>query len=273
MQNTLVSKWSLHVIGLVIAVMTVFPLLWMALTGFKNKTEALRVPLQLFPEKWLYANYISLLQDVMFMRVFFNTFLVAVIGVVFSLLLNSMAAYAFARIEFPGKKLLFPYIIMTMFIPGISVLLPSFLLIVKLGLLNTYAALIIPGLAWAYGFFFLRQYYLAIPVSMDEAALIDGAGRFRTYIYIFLPMSKPVFTLLGISVFLGYWNSFLWPVLVISDDSKFQIMQYLRFFYGQYSRDWPLIMAGAALSSIPTITLFAIFQRYLIQGIKISGIK
>lgn len=162
---------------------------------------------------------------------------------------------------------------MTMFIPGMAILVTSFIVVTKLQMLDTLAVLVLPGVASAGHMFFIRQFYLNIPLALEEAALIDGAGRFKIFSHIFLPMSYPVFVIVGIGSYLGYWNSFVWPTMTITNVNLFQIMQYLATFRSERGTEMGMLMAGSSLAAVPTIVLFLIFQKYIIRGIKISGLK
>ncbi|HZG74307.1 MAG TPA: carbohydrate ABC transporter permease [Paenibacillus sp.] len=263
----------LYAIGFLFAFLALFPLLWMAISGFKGKTEVLATPVRIFPETWLFSNYTEILTDETFLRAAGVTFAGAILFAVVGLGINSMAAYAFARLEFRLKGALWTYVIMTMFIPGMAIMVTSFVVVTRLGMLDTLAVLIIPGMASAGGIFFIRQFYLNIPIAVEEAALIDGASRFKIYTTIFLPMSYPPFVIVGIGAFLGYWNAYIWPVMTITDESLFQISQYLAQFRSGRGSELGLMLAGATLGAVPTIGLFLVFQRYIIQGIKISGLK
>lgn len=266
-------KIVLNAVGLLIACIALFPLLWMAIAGFKGKTEVLATPFKFFPERWMFENYISILQDQMFIRSMLITFGGALLFAVLSLAINSSAAYVFARLEFRFKRVLWVYVILTMFVPGMAILLTSFIVVTKLGMLDTLAVLVLPGVASAGHMFFIRQFYLNIPMALEEAALIDGAGRFKIFTHIFLPMSYPVFVIVGIGSFLGYWNSFVWPTMTITNVNLFQIMQYLATFRSERATELGLLMAGSTLAAVPTVVLFLIFQKYIIRGIKISGLK
>lgn len=267
------GKTFAYIIGFLVSVVSLFPLVWIAIAGFKGKTEVVATPFRFFPEEWLFSNYITILSDEYFSRSLLITFVGAIIFAVFTLVINSMAAYVFARLEFRFKRILWVYVIMTMFIPGMAILVTSFIVVTKMNMLDTMAVLILPGLASAGHMFFMRQFYLNIPMSLEEAAMIDGADRFKIYVYIFLPMSYPVFVIVGIGAFLGYWNSFVWPTMTITSPELYQIMQYLATFRSERGSEMGLLMAGSALSALPTITLFLIFQKYIIKGIKISGLK
>jgi multiple sugar transport system permease protein len=268
-----VKSSSLIIVGILVSLLSIFPLFWMAIAGFKPETEVLAFPFKFFPTTWDFSNYTTLLNTPEFLRAIVWTLLGAVIFTTLVIFVNSMAAYVFARLDFPFKNTLFIYVIMTMFIPSMAILLPSFIVVAKLKMLNTLAVLVLPGVAGAVNVFLMRQFYLNIPTELEEAALIDGASRFKIYLHIFLPLSVPVFVLVGIGAFLGYWNSLIWPIMTISDPKFYQIMQYLAFFRSEQSTQWAMIMAGSTLAAVPTIILFLIFQKYLIEGIKLSGIK
>ncbi len=262
-----------YVIGFLFAILALFPLLWMFVSGFKEKREVLETPFHFFPKVWLYENYISILKDEFFIRSIMVTFIGAVIFTVLSLTVNSMAAYVFARLEFRFKKTLWVYVITPMFIPGMSIMVTSFVVVTKLGMLDSMLVLILPGLAGAGAIFFIRQFYLNIPMAIEEAALIDGCTRFGIYWRVFLPMSYPPFVIMGVGAFLGFWNAYVWPVMTITSPELYQISQFLATFRSERSVEMGLLMAGSTLAALPTIILFLIFQKYIIQGIKISGLK
>lgn len=259
----------------IVGFMALFPLVWMVLASFKKKTEVFRVPLTIFPETWQLDNYRKVFGDATakFGISMLSTLMVSVLAVFLAMLINTMAAYAFARLEFYGKKFLWAYCIMTMFIPGLTIMLTSFLVVYNLGMLNTYAVLILPGLASGYNIFFFRQFYLNFPMALEDAARIDGAGRLRIYFKIFLPMSKAPLVVLGMGVFMGYWNSFLWPSLTVNDPGKMQIMQLIRSLSSVYATEYGAIMAATTIAIIPPLALFLFFKKYIVQGVVLSGIK
>ncbi|WP_238012260.1 carbohydrate ABC transporter permease [Dactylosporangium sp. AC04546] len=263
---------SAVLIGL-ITLSVVFPLAWMAIAGFKGRTEVLRSPFQFFPDMWRFDNYVDIARDPQFSRAMAVTFAGAVVFTALSLAVNSMAAYAFARLEFRGKSFWWLYCILPMFIPMMAILLTSFMVVSKLGMLNTMAVLIVPGVASAAQMFFLRQYYLGIPVAIEEAARIDGATRWQVFLRIFLPQSGAPFAVMGIAAYLAYWNAYVWPILTITDPNLTQIMQFLGTFRSERGNDWGLLMAGSTLASLPTIVLLLVFQRFIVNGVRISGIK
>lgn len=256
-----------------ITLTALFPLAWMAIAGFKGRTEVLRSPFQFFPDVWRWRNYVEILQDEAFSRAMLVTFVGAVLFTAASLFVNSMAAYAFARLDFVGKRFWWVYCLMPMFIPMMAILLTSFVVVVKLGMLNTLAVLIIPGVASSFQMFFLRQFYLGYPLAVEEAALVDGASRWKIFLTIFLPQSKGPFVVVGIGSFLAYWNSYVWPVLTITDPQLMQIMQLLGTFRSDRGNEWGLLMAGSTIAAAPTIILVLIFQRYIVNGVRIAGMK
>lgn len=260
-------------IGLVAAITSLFPLAWMIMSGFKPSNEVMSYPFRFFPTEWTLENFIELFEDPGFFQAMGVTFVGAIIFAGLTIMINSMAAFAFARLKFPLKNFLFYYCVLTMFIPQMAILIPSYIVVAELNMLNTMFVLILPGLASAMNMFLLRQFYSDIPLELDEAAVVDGASKFQIYTQIFIPLSKPIFVLVGTSSFLGYWNSLIWPIMTISNPKLFQIMQYLSFFRSAQGSQWGMIMAGTTLAAMPAIILFMFFQRYLIQGIKLSGIK
>lgn len=261
------------ILGAVFVVASLFPLAWMVIAGFKAKTEVVETPFQFFPEVWLWQNYAQIIADPTFLRTLVWTFFGAVLFTVGSLAVNSLAAYAFARLDFRFKGLIWTVVITTMFIPGMTILLTSFIVVTKLSMLDTLGVLVIPGLASAAMVFFIRQFYLNIPKSLEEAAMLDGCGRLAIFVRIFLPLSKPPFVVMGITAFLAYWNSYVWPILTITSPERFVLQQYLATFRSERSTELGLLMAGSVLAAAPVIILFLIFQRQIIGNIKMAGLK
>ncbi|WP_353112898.1 carbohydrate ABC transporter permease [Microbacterium sp.] len=261
------------IVGLIFIVAALFPLAWMVIAGFKSKTEVVQTPFQFFPEVWRWENYAQIIADPTFALTMGWTFLGAVLFTVLSLTVNSLAAYAFARLDFRFKRTLWVAVITTMFIPGMTILLTSFIVVTRLSMLDTLAVLIIPGAASAGSVFFIRQFYLNIPASLEEAAMLDGCGRFGIFWRMFLPLSKPPFVVMGITAFLAYWNSYVWPIMTITSPDKFVVQQYLATFRSERSTELGLLMAGSVLAAAPVVILFLIFQRQIIGNIKMAGLK
>ncbi|WP_156250299.1 carbohydrate ABC transporter permease [Pseudactinotalea terrae] len=261
------------VMATVIVLLALFPLAWMLIAGFKSRSEVVETPFQFFPDVWRVENYQLILQDPEFIRSMSVTFAGAIMFTVLSLAVNSLGAYAFARLEFAFKNVLWVYVITTMFIPGMAILLTSFVVVTRLRMLDTLAVLVLPGAASAAHLFFMRQYYLNVPLAMEEAATLDGASKWEIYRHIFLPMSKPVFVVVGMTSFLAFWNSYVWPIMTITSRDLYQIQQYLATFRSERAAELGMLMAGSTLAALPVLILFLIFQRHIIGGIKIAGLK
>jgi len=260
-------------LGLAFILAALFPLAWLIISGFKSRTEVTHTPFQFFPEVWRWQNYAQILNDPAFLRAAALSFGGALVFALLSLTINSMAAYVFARLDFRFKTAAWLAVIGTMFIPWMAILLTSFIVVSQLRMLNTLAVLLLPAAASAGQIFFMRQFYYAVPRSLEEAALMDGAGPFRIFLSIFVPMSKPIFVVVAMTSFLGYWNSYVWPVMTLSNTKLYQIQQFLATFKAERSTELGLLMAGSALASAPVIILCLILQRYLVEGVKMTGIK
>ncbi|MBG0565463.1 carbohydrate ABC transporter permease [Actinoplanes aureus] len=252
------------------------PLVWMLITSFKTVGEATRVPPTVLPQEPTTRAY-----EVLFatdtptpvLRWLLNSLLAATGQAVLILVVASMAAYAFARLEFRGKRILFGMVIATLFVPIFTLIIPNFLIIDRLGWLDTLWALIVPGAASAFGVFFLRQFFLGLPRELEEAAQIEGANTWQIFTRIVLPLSKPALATLALISFLGNWNDFIWPIYVLFSPSQFTLPPGLSILQGAYDIDYPVIMGGAALASVPVLILFLITQRYIIEGVSRSGLK
>lgn len=262
-------------ISILLALVALFPLVWMIFASFKPKSEIFVLPFQMLPKVWTVSNYETVLGDgyVQYFRSLLITFLVSCSGVLLSLTNNTMAGYVFARMNFYGKKFLWPYCLVSMFVPGISIQITSYLVVNALGMVDTVWALIIPGATAGYSIFFFRQFFLNMPASMEDAARVDGCGRFRIYWQIFLPMSKAPLVVMGAGCFIGYWNAYLWPAIVITKPELMQCMQIIRMLSTSYGNDYGAILAGSAMAVVLPVTVFCIFQRYIVQGFVLSGIK
>lgn len=272
--NTAVTIFT--AIALVMSAISLFPLVWMILSSFKNAKEVLKAnPLRFFPTVWVSTNYQKLLEDTTypFLQAMKSTGFVAISAALLSIAINSMAGYAYARLNFRGKTVLWRISVFTMYIPGITILVTSFVVVNRMGLLDSYAVLILPGLASAYAIFFFRQFFLNMPMATEEAALIDGATRFRIFYSIFIPNAKSPYVIMGTGAFLGYWNSFLWPAMTVTSARYLQVMQVIRSYNSMYFNNYGVVLAGSALAALPPIIVFLIFQRHIVKGLMISGIK
>ncbi len=264
------------IIALLVTALSLFPLLWMGISAFKTGKEVLKAnPLRFFPTVWVTENIQKLFTDTSypFLQSMASSAFVAVTAALLAVTINSMAAYAYARLDFKFKRVLWRATIFTMYIPGITILITSFVVVNSLGMLDSYSVLILPGLASAYSIFFFRQFFLNMPMATEEAALIDGASRFCIFVSIFIPNAKSPYVIMGTGAFLGYWNSFLWPAMTVTSSKYMQVMQVIRSYNNMYSTAYGVVLAGSAIAALPPIIVFLIFQRYIVKGIVISGIK
>ncbi|PCI37624.1 MAG: ABC transporter permease [Elusimicrobia bacterium] len=255
------------------AALTLGPFLWSLSASFKTVEAVSAWPPTLIPRPFTLENYTYLLEKLPFLRWMFNSLVIAGIVTVANVFLNAMAGYALARLRFPGRKVLFWIIIGTMMIPGQVVIIPVFILLSKLGWIDSYAALTIPFLTSAFGVFMYRQFFLGVPKSLEEAAMLDGMGPFQTFFRIILPLAKPVMAAQAIFMFLGSWNGFMWPAMLLSTPAMYTLPVGLSSFQGQYYTLWNLVMAGTMFVTAPVVVVFIIFQRYFIQGVSTTGIK
>jgi multiple sugar transport system permease protein len=260
---------------ILLAAMFVIPLLWMFLTSFRTIEDSRRIPLSLIPDELTLRAYQLLFadeQNPVYLWLL-NSFLAAVGHVVLVLITAAMAAYPLARMSFPGKNVIFSVIIATMFVPGFIFLMPNYLMMDRLGWLDTLIALIVPGAAGAFGVFFLRQFFLAIPKELEESARMDGANTGQILFRIILPMSKPALVTLGLIAFLANWNDFVWPVFVLFSPERLTLPAGLATLQAAYNIDYPVVMAGATIAAVPVLLLYVFVQRYVIEGVATSGLK
>ena len=260
-----------YLVGLILAFMAVAPLLWMLSMSFKQGDEVFRP--NLIPVHPTLDNFLYVFTQVNFFRYLWNTFFVSATVTVVALFFHSMAGYALARLRFPGREAIFLTMFATFLISQPVIIVPLFILVRSLGMLDSYAGLIIPSIFNAFGIFLLRQFYLAVPRELEEAAIIDGAGYFRVYWSIILPLSRPILSALAILFFLANWNSFLWPLTITNDQNLWMVQVAIASFHQQYNGSWNYIMAASTVVALPTLAMFVVFQKRIIESIKTSGIK
>ena len=261
--------WML--VALLLAVLTIFPLLWMLSISFKTPTEVFQP--NLIPNAPSWDNFVYVLTEVPFLRYLGNSLLVSAAVTVLALFFHTMAGYALARMRFPGRETIFIAIFSTFLVSLPVIIVPLFIMVRSMGLLNSYAGIIVPSIFNAFGIFLLRQYYLSLPRELEEAALIDGAGYWRIYWSVILPLSRPIIASLAILFFLANWNAFLWPLTVAGDDRLWVVQVGISNFRSQYSASWNYIMAASTIVALPILVLFVIFQRQIMDSIKTSGLK
>lgn len=266
------GKALLHLFLLVGAFLMVAPFLWMITTSLKPAAQTFQPP-YLFPQQFVWQNYVDAWRAAPFGRYYLNSLIMTAGITVGQVFFSSLAAYAFARLEFPGKNALFLIFLATMMVPLHVTLIPSFLVVRGLGWVDSYAGLIVPRLVSAFGIFLMRQFYLSIPKELDEAALMDGASRLRIWWDILLPLSQPALATMGIFSFLFAWNDFLWPLVVTYNPNMQTVQLGLAMFQGKYGTRWTLLMAGTVTATVPAIFAFLIGQRRFIEGITTTGMK
>jgi multiple sugar transport system permease protein len=265
------SPWHLVLIP-VVAVMVV-PLAWMVLTSLQTLNETRHYPPTLVPASPQWHNYTDVLHRAPFARWFMNTLIVTVVCVVGNLLFCSLAGYAFARIRFFGREVVFVLVLATLMIPFQVVIIPTFLIVRKLGLIDTLGALILPNLAGAFGIFMLRQFFRTLPIELEEAARIDGASRLGVLFKIVLPLSGPALATLAVITFMWTWNDFLWPLITIYNPDNMTLQLGMATFQGAHQTNTNLLMAANVMSVLPVLLLFFVAQRYFVRGIATTGLK
>ncbi|MCZ7602137.1 MAG: carbohydrate ABC transporter permease [Melioribacteraceae bacterium] len=262
-----------HIVIYALAFVTLVPFIWMILTSLKDMSEIFVYPPQFFPSEFKFENYKLAFEAAPFGRYYFNSLFVAFTVTLGQLITCSMAAFAFARMQFPGRNILFYLFLGTMMIPYNVTMIPSFLVLYWLGWIDTYYALIVPGLASAFGTFLLRQFFITIPKELEEAAFIDGATKLQVLWKIIVPLAKPALATLAIFTFMGVFNDFIWALIVLNSEDMQTVQLGLAIFRDRYLTQWDLLMAGSVTAVLPILIVFFFAQKYFIQGITLSGLK
>jgi multiple sugar transport system permease protein len=265
-----VRRVLIYVLLITIAIFFLLPLVVVISASFKYSSEIFTDP-GILPADPGFENYTALFARAEFLTWFRNSAIVSTVGTFITLAITSLSAYAFARIDFPFKHLLFGLLITTLVLPGVMFLVPQFKLIGEIGLYDTLPALVLPGLAGVFGVFFMRQFFLGLPVELEEAAYVDGASRLRTFFSVALPLAGPALATLAVITFLAFWNDYLWPVIICQDNCP--LPAGLRLLQRQYTGDPGLVMAGATVAAVPVLILYLVLQRYIVQSVASSGIK
>lgn len=268
-----IGSFFLHLLILLGSLITLLPFIWMVGASFMITGEASSFPPKFIPDEITFSQYITLFQNLHIGRYFLNSLILAISVTFVSLFVNSLAGYGFAKFAFKGKRPIFFFLLSSMIIPGQITMLPVFLILKKLGLLNTYFGIIIPGMASIFGVFLIRQYLQSIPDSLIEAARMDGASDFKIYLLVIIPLAKPVLVTLALFTFMGTWNDFLWPLIVMTSDTMYTLPVALANLLGEHAQDPELMMAGAVITILPVMIVFLLLQRYYISGILMGGVK
>ena len=255
------------------AALTVAPLLWMLSASLMPTGQANTSPPPLLPSRVTFEHYVELFSHLNLARPFGNSLLVSVLGTAATLVTSSMAGYAFAKLRFPGREGLFRVLLAAMLVPAQVGMLPLFLMLKGMGLVNTYAGVLVPWLASVFGIFLVRQYAQAIPDDLLNSARLEGAGEWRIYRSIVLPNLAPVLATLAVFVFMSSWNDFLWPLVVLSDDRRYTLPVALASLVGEHVQDTELMMAGAVVTVLPVLLVFIVLQRWYIRGVMAGSVK
>lgn len=267
------GKGIIHILLISGSLIMIAPFVWMLLTSVKSFGEASAIPPIIIPKNFKWSNYGKTFEMLPFAQFYINTIITTVAKTIGQLVFCSMAAYAFARIKFPGRDVLFIILLSVLMVPGQLFIIPNFKTIQALGLLNSLSAIILPGLFSAYGVFLLRQFFLTLPKELEEAAVIEGCNQFQIFWKIMLPLAKPGLISLSIFTILWSWNDFLWPLIVNTSLGKLTLSVGIASLQGQYVTDYPILMAGAVMCIWPMVLMFMIFQKSFIEGIAITGSK
>lgn len=267
------NKIIIHIILALGAILVVTPFIWMILTSLKTLGESTQIPPKIFPDKLQWSNFKEAFKTLPYGKFYVNTIVYTIVTTIGQLVFCSMAGYAFARIEFPGRDIIFVIVLSILMVPGQIFLIPQFMIIKNLKLLNTISALILPGLFSAFGTFLMRQFFMVLPKEVEEAAILDGCNQFQIFWKIMLPLVKPGLMALAISTSLYCWNSLMWPLIVNTDLTKMTLSAGLSSLQGQHATNFPVMMAGTMLAIWPMIIAFIIFQKQFVEGIASSGTK
>ena len=273
----ILEKVIYSLIALVVVAAILFPILWMIPSAWKDRFDLWHVPPNWLPTTITFDNFAKIFEvtrQYNFGKSLLMTTLVASLATVGSLFVNTLAAYAFARIDFPFKKLLWVLYLFPMFVPGITILLTSLKVVNDLKMMDTIFVLFVPSLASAYQAFFFRQFFLSIPTAYEEAAEIDGCNKLSIFFRIFLPMSVTPLIIQGVGVFVGHWNSFLWPTLAVTGNEDLQqVMQVVKLFSSKYPNDYGITIAASLIAMLPPLIIFGVAQKHIVQGVTLSGVK
>ena len=272
-KQQIASNAVVMLLRILVALIMIFPFIWMVLGSFKMKSELFAVPLKWLPETPLWSNYADVFETIPFLTFYFNTAKVAIMSTLGHVISCALSAYAFAKLEFRGRDTLFLLYLATLMIPGQVTMIPQYELLNQIGLLNNLWALILLRWFSPFGVFLLRQFFISIPDSLVEAARIDSAGEITIFVRIMCPLAKPAFATLITLTFLNSWNEFMGPLIFLNEKSKFTLQIGIRYFQQMFGTEYTLIMAATTMSLIPILLIYIFAQKYFIEGIASAGIK
>ncbi|AZO96597.1 carbohydrate ABC transporter permease [Halocella sp. SP3-1] len=265
-----IIKWLILIAG---GITMVFPFYWMVITSIKIQSEVMKIPPVFIPTEVTFERYWRVLTELNFARFFFNSIYIATAVTLAVLFTSSILGYVFTKFKFRGRDIIFMGLLSTMMIPAAVTMIPLYLLLGKVGLVNSHLAIILPGLFSVFGIFLMRQTMQSIPDEFIEAGRIDGASEFTIFFKLILPQAKATLSALAIFTFMVQWNNFLWPLIVLTSEKQYTLPLGLRMFQGQYWTDMGLVMTGATISVIPIIIVFLFMQRTFVKGITMTGLK
>jgi len=273
MKNFKLQKLLFFAVLFTTAALYLGPFLFSVSISFNARKDVFEWPIELIPGQTTLENYASVWRDLPFAKWLVNSVIVTLIQTVANVFFSALAGFAFARLYFPGKNVIFALLLSSLMIPGIILLVPKFIILNEMHLVNTYAGLILPMLNTIPNIFLMKQFFETIPRDLEEAALIDGCSYFRIFWQIFLPISKPALAAVAIYTFQGSWNEFLWPVIATYSKDMYTLPVGMATLRDELQTNWPMLMAGTILVSLPTLIIFLVFQRYFVQGVASSGSK
>ena len=260
-------------IAALVVLVLMFPIYWALRTSVASTSELSTLPVPLWPQEWLWRNYVDPWLQYPFARWLANSVFIAVASVVLTVAINLCAGYAFAKLRFPGRNLIFLLILSTLMVPVQVIMIPQFQIVIDLDLFNSTWGVVLPRLAEAFGLFMARQFFLAVPDELLEAARVDGAGHVRTFWTIVLPLAKPLIAVLVIFTFMWRWNEFVWPLIVLTESDSYTLPVGLQFLIAQFNTNYGPLLAMSFVSILPMLLVFAVFQRYFVEGVARTGLK
>jgi multiple sugar transport system permease protein len=269
-RTTKIITYAALILG---SIIMIFPFVWMILTSSKTVSESMRVPPSILPDKIIFSNFVEAIESLPFVNMYINTGLMILFRVLFAVAFSSMAGYAFAKLQFKGKNILFGIVVMQMMLPSQIFIIPQYQMVAKLGMANTVFALVFPGLVSAFGTFFLRQAYMGIPNEIGEAAYLDGCNQWQAFIKVMFPLTSSSVAALTVFTAVFAYGDLMWPLVVNSDLNMMTLSSGLATLRGQFSTNFPVLMAGSLLAMLPMVILYLIFQRQFIEGVAMTGGK
>lgn len=273
-KNEKILKSIKHIVLILGAVLMLVPFAWMILTAFKTNSEAMQInPFVIFPKVWRTDAFVNVLEKMDFVKLYINTLVMIALRILCAVLTATMAGYAFGRLKFKGRDICFALVLFQMMVPGQIFIIPQYLMVSKMGMLNTMFSLLFPGLVTAFGTFLMRQAYMGLPKDLEEAARLDGCNIGQTFLYVMMPLTKSSMVALGIFTALFGYKELMWPLIANTEQSTMPLSAALAKLQGQYASNFPELMAASMIACIPMMVLYLFFQKQFIEGIATSGGK